>query len=321
MATRSSVVRVATSLLLVALLAGACTPAARCTPTRKRKCPRPPATASPTTTAPRRPAAEKTSVFSGLGSWADVYDWSPSFSSRPRFTVDRVDALADAGVQVLFIQSAKANRPEELLDPTTFAAIVARAKARGLRVVSWYLPAHLDSVADVRRLVAPLKYGVDGIAMDIESTDQKDIDARNRSLTIEAVFTRAVLPDVAMAAIVLPPVVTDVLNLNYWPRFPWTTLAPVFDAWMPMGYWTNRTPESGYRNGESYTNENIDRLRANLGLPNAPVHPVGGIADKVTAEELAGFVASAQSRQAIGGSLYDDTTGPALYAQLQPLRR
>ncbi len=270
---------------------------------------------------PRTPE-QRTAVFSGLGAWWDVYDWSPSFSAGSKLEVADVDRLADAGVQVLYIQSAKANRPELLLDAEKFSSIVDRAHARGMRVVSWYLPAHLDVKGDVARLVEPLKYGVDGIALDIESTDNPDLEARNKAMVFTTWFTRLVLPQVPMAAIVLPPVVTEVLNTRYWPQFPWDKIAKSYDAWMPMGYWTNRTTASGWRDGERYTNENIDRLRALLGNPTAPVHPVGGIANEVTADEVAGYVRAAQSRGAIGGSLYDDrTSGSDHYVQLQPLRR
>ncbi len=308
---------VGTLVLTLLIVSVACNPLPPCR--KGRRCPKP---TPPPTTVLRRAQAAKTAVFAGLGAWVDVYDWSPTFSPSATWGLDDVDRIAAAGVQVLYIQSAKATRPEDLLDPDKFKAIVDRAHAKGLRVVSWFLPANLDPKSDVIKLVAPLKFGVDGIAMDIESTDQKDLTARNNALVLESLFVRFFLPDVAMAAIVLPPVVTDVLNLNYWPNFPWTKIKDYFDVWMPMGYWTNRTTASGWRDGEKYTNENIDRVRANLGDPNAPIHPVGGINDKATIDEINGFVRSAQSRGAIGGSLYDDrTSNPDQYAALQPLRR
>ena len=68
------------------------------------------------------------------------------------------------------------------------------------------------------------------------------------------------LPGRTIGGIVLPPVVMEVINPNYWPDFPWTGIAPYFDVWLPMSYWTNRTQASGYRDGYSYTAENIVRL-------------------------------------------------------------
>jgi hypothetical protein len=269
-----------------------------------------------------RSSTDKTAVFRGLGAWWDVYDWSPSFSPGSKLGLSDVDRLASAGVQVLYIQSAKANRPELILDRPLFEQIVRRAHARGMRVVSWYLAAFLDAKVDVPRLVEPLKVGVDGIALDIESRDNADVAARNKLLVFETWFTRFVLPDVAMAAIVLPPVVTDVINPSYWPQFPWDGIRKAYDAWLPMGYWTNRTAASGWRDGERYTRENIDRLRAHLGDPNAPVHAVGGIANEATPTEVAAFVSGARARRVIGGSLYDDrTSNAAQYQALQPFRR
>jgi len=261
-------------------------------------------------------------VFRGLGAWWDVYDWSPSFSPGSKLGLADVDRLADAGVQVLFIQSAKANRPELILDRPLFEQIVRRAHARGMRVVSWYLAAFLDAKVDVPRLVEPLKLGVDGIALDIESRDNVDVAARNKLLVFETWFTRFTLPDVAMAAIVLPPVVTDVINPAFWPQFPWSQISKAYDAWMPMAYWTNRTVASGWRDGGRYTGHSIDRLRAHLGDPHAPVHAVGGIANEATPYEVDSFVRVSQSRGVIGGSLYDDRTStPAQYQALQPFRR
>src|SRR5215207_5331815 len=52
-------------------------------------------------------------VFRGLGAWVDVYDWSPTWvayknpGSTPPFTLSRIDRMADAGVQVLYLQTAK----------------------------------------------------------------------------------------------------------------------------------------------------------------------------------------------------------------------
>ena len=55
-----------------------------------------------------------------------------------------------------------------------------------------------------------------------------------------------------------------------------------------MTYWTNRNTKSGYREGFRYTDENIRRLRANLGRGDAAVHPVGGIADAIARQTSPG---------------------------------
>ena len=80
--------------------------------------------------------------------------------------------------------------------------------------------------------------------------------------------------DVPLGAIVLEPVLLEDINLAYWPNFPWKKLGSLFDVWLPMAYWTNRTDASGWNNGFRYTSENIRRVRANLGDRNArrPCH-------------------------------------------------
>jgi hypothetical protein len=121
---------------------------------------------------------------------------------------------------------------------------------------------------------------------------------------------------------VLPPVVLEVVNPNYWPAFPWRALVPDYDVWLPMSYWTNRTAASGYRDAGRYTSENLARLRRDLGLPAAPVHTIGGIADEVEPADVAAMVQAAAGGAVLGGSLYDwHTTAASLWPGLAALRR
>jgi hypothetical protein len=267
---------------------------------------------------PPMSAQQRTNVFSGLGAWADVYDWSPTVAGTPTFGVSTVDSLADKGVNVLYIQTAKSNRPEAILDQDLFKQIVARAHARGMRVVSWYLPGLADMRTDYLRLVLPVWLGVDGIAWDIEDTTSvPDLATRNKRLVDLTMVMRKLYKDTPMAAIVLPPVVTDIINTHYWPQFPWHQIADNFDAWMPMDYWTNRTPGTEWRDAQHYTDANITMVRSDLGRPSAPVSVIGGVADKVTPTDLTGFAAAAKADGVIGASLYDAMTSqPSFYDQL-----
>ena len=62
-------------------------------------------------------------------------------------------------------------------------------------------------------------------------------------------------------------------------------------------------------------------MRANLGLPLAPGHSIGGIADQTSGGDVAGMLAACVERACIGGSLYDwRTTGPHLWGPQQPFR-
>jgi len=287
----------------------------------------PPAT-TPPPTAPSPPgnlqpapnAAGSIQPYAGLGTWVDVYDWSHYKGSTPTVGPDHVDQMADAGVQTLFIQTAKADTPDDISEPELLLPIIERAHARGLEVVAWYLPTLEDVDKDLRRLVASANLQVDGIAVDIEARNVGDVGERNRRLVDLSARLRNALPGRAIGAIVLPPVVLEVINPNYWPSFPWRDIAPYYDVWQTMGYWTNRTEASGYRDAYRYTDENIRRMRNNLGT-DVPVHPVGGIGDRTTEADLEGFLRAAVQQRSMGGSIYDwRTTNPGHWASLRRFR-
>ncbi len=108
----------------------------------------------------------------------------------------------------------------------------------------------------------------------------------------------------------LPPVVTDVLNTAYWPRFPWRQLAGYYQVWMPMAYWSNRTT-APYNDAYRYTTENITRVRQNLGESCAAVSVIGGFGTAVSSAAYSAMATGARDRGAIGVSIFDWTTTPA----------
>jgi hypothetical protein len=89
-----------------------------------------------------------------------------------------------------------------------------------------------------------------------------------------------------------------------------------------MAYWTGRQPESGYRDGYTYTADSVLRLRRNLGRPDAAVHPIGGAANQIPPADVDRFVAAVRDTGSIGGSLYawHQTSGED-WAHLRTLRR
>lgn len=260
--------------------------------------------------------------YRGLGVWLDVLDWSPSYTSgRASVTPAAVDRMADLGVQTIYIQTSRYNRTEDIIDPGVLGQFIDRAHARGLRIVAWYMPTHEDHETDVRRLIAAAALPVDGICVNIESQNQPDIALRNERVLDLSYRLRAATGK-PMSAVVVPPVVTQILNVNYWPNFPWQQLAGTYDVWMPMAYWTNRTPASGWRDGYRYIAENTTLIRTLTGRPDAAVHPVGGIANEVTVAEVDGMAQALVDTGAIGGSLYDYvTSSDPLWASLQAFRR
>lgn len=286
----------------------------------------PPTTAAPappSSSAKAKAAAGDLAPYLGLGTWVDVYDWSALYS-KGKITVTAADvpSMVAAGVQTLYIQATKHDAPTDMLEPEHLQPIVDAAHGAGLRVVAWYLPSLIDTGSDLRRIkeIAALRH-IDGIAIDIEAKNVPDVVERNRRLVELSAAVRRDLPGRAIGAIVLPPVALEVINPSYWPAFPYRQIAPYYDVWMTMGYWTNRTTASGYRDATRYTVENVVRLRNNLGLPDAPVHAIGGIGPRTTGPDVRGYMNALATVHAIGGSIYDwHTTAPALWPLLRGIR-
>jgi hypothetical protein len=260
--------------------------------------------------------------YKGLGTWVDVYDWSLTYTKgQPTVGPDDVNRMAAAGVQTLYIQAARGDTPDGILEADRLREIVDRAHTLHIAVVGWFLPYLTDPANDLRHLQALAGFGFEGVGVDIESTDVKDVNDRNQRLIDLSTAFRSSAPGVPLAAIVLPPVILEVVNPSYWPNFPWREIAPSYDVWMPMGYWTNRSQSSGYRDAHRYTSENVIRLRNNIGQPAAPVHPIGGVADEGTPADDDGFLRAAVETKCIGGSVYDwQTTGPEEWPSLQGFR-
>ncbi len=301
----------------------------------------PPSSAVPTTAAPAESATTTTSSpgpvvaaasgaavpwtvepYHGFGAWLDTYDWSPTFARSPDHVVgpEAIDHMAAEGVQTLYIQASRWNSPTDILDPERLQLLIDRAHGHGMSVVAWYLPTLEDLTVDLRRILAVAALDVDGIGIDIEARNVGDVGERNRRLVELSARLRASLPDRSISAIVLEPVLLEDVNPNYWPAFPWAEIAPYYDVWMPMSYWTNRKGE--WRAAYPYTAENMARVRARIGQPDALVHTIGGIGDKTTVEDLSQMLTGAVEQRAIGGSIYDyRTTKPEFWATLRSFRR
>lgn len=278
---------------------------------------------------PASPDPVKTIVFKGLGVWWDVWDWSPTFvtsrnpAGRPPLGVSDVDRLAANGVQTIYIQTATFRHPDVLLDSGRLRQIIDRAHANGIRVVGWYLPEFVDVRYDIDRLMAIANFGgFDGVGIDIESTANPDVAARSKNLLTESAFMRGLYPNLPLAAIPVTPVIWEGLNRSWWPNFPYRELVKYYDAWMPMAYWSYRTPESGWKDPYRYVYESVVQLRTLTGNPTLPVHPIGGEAAALTTSDIFWMNAAMTDSNAIGGSIYDDaSTSPALYGALTLFRR
>ena len=267
--------------------------------------------------------------FRGLGAWVDVYDYAPAFlasGALPTVTPASVADMAALGVHTLYLQAAQDDDRSkgDVVDRRLLARFLAAGRRSDVRIVAWYLPKFGDVDADLRRIQALADFSsngdqFDGIALDIEWTKSvPDAASRNQRVVELSRRARDLVSGIPLGAIVLDPVLLEVVNHDYWPAFPWRKIRDDYDVWMPMIYWTNRNSSSGYREGFRYTDENIRRLRADLGRANAPVHPVGGVADAVSAADVAGFVRAARRQHAIGWSVYDyATTTSGLWPRLR----
>ena len=259
-------------------------------------------------------------AYEGLGAWVDVFDFAPAYQESgraPLVTVDDVDVMAALGVKTIYLQAARFDdkTPEGLLDPVLLASFLDRAHERGVRVVGWYLPKFEDLDGDLERVRAIHEFDeqgqrFDGIALDVEHTDGvADPAERSRRLVeLSQRIRETVGEDAAVGAIVLPAALLEVVNPNFWPGFPWAEIAPYYDVWMPMTYWSDRREESGYRSGYTYAEESTRRMRTQLGDPEAPVHPIGGIGDLITEGEVRDYLQALTDTDALGGSIYDYRT-------------
>jgi hypothetical protein len=264
------------------------------------------------------PGAFTFDPYAGLGTWIDVYDWSETYGGSAVGVAD-IDRMASLGVQTVFVQATRWDAPTPVLEPDRLISLINRARHDGMRVVAWYLPDLGDPNDDRQRLLAIAGLPIDGLAIDIESRKVADVNDRNERLLSLSAWLRQQLPNQVLSAIVLPPVVMEDVNPNYWPDYPWAGLAQYFDVWQPMSYWTNRRPE--WRDAYVYTATNIDRIREHIGNPNAVVHTIGGIGDTSTPDDIAGLVRAASERGCLGASVYDyRTTGDDLWPGLQSLR-
>jgi hypothetical protein len=280
-------------------------------------CPKPAPTPQP------KPQAKRDlTAYHGLGTWVDAYDFSREYGGRTKPA--SVDDMATNGVKTLYIQGAKDKDGggTGVLSSDLLGQFLEKAHAHKMRVVAWYLPRFVDPARDWAHVDAMLTFTshgqrFDGIGIDIESREVSDVKTRNDRLVALSTKLRkaTALPT---SAIVVPPVVTDKINPNFWPSFPWAQLKPSYDVWAPMSYYTNRTKQPEWRDAYKYSSENVKLLRQDVGDPNAVVHVVGGVGTDSTAKDYDGLVRAAKDTKCVGASSYDyGVTAKSAWATLR----
>jgi hypothetical protein len=251
---------------------------------------------------PPAKSAADISPYDGLGTWVSIYD-----RAAWRNPEQTVQAIADRGVVTLFLETSNYRQRADVVRPALVGRFLEAAHALGISVVGWYLPSFAQPPLDVRRALAGITYRsptgerFDSFALDIESTAVGSFALRNaRTLQVVTRLRRALPLDYALGAITIAPVGA---SPGYWPNFPFLGLSRLVDVFLPMAYFTERTRgPSGVR---AYTTANLRFIRAQVGDPTFPVHPIGGLAERATASEVEAFIAAAASCGTLGASLWE----------------
>jgi hypothetical protein len=271
--------------------------------------------------ASRAPAADRgdASVFGGLATWVDIYD-GPVYAAPERVA----DRMAARQVTTVWLETANFGAAADVVDPVRLGRLVDALHARGIRAVGWYLPGHVKPALDSRRALAMLSFRtptggtLDGVALDVESTKLRNVALRSRRAVALAAQLRQAADDTPLAIVPFNPRGLE-RRPQTWPGFPWEGLAASADAFAPMIYTGGGL--TGFDATYGYVTRALRLLRVETSRPDVPIHVIGGVANRMGPDELAGFVAAVGDDGAtIGVSLYDwMTTTPRAWKALAPL--
>jgi hypothetical protein len=266
--------------------------------------------AAPTAAASESDAALLAQTYSGLGSWIDIFD--DAAWENPEAAVRAMDRN---GATILFLQSASSRPGPAVFRPARTARFLRAAHARGMTVVAWYLAPYVDRAYETRRAIGAIRFETwdgeqfDGFALDIETADDSPAaPVRNRRLLAMSERLRdAAGPLYPLGAIIPSPAGLAMSHGRaWWPDFPYRELHRLYDAFLPMGYYTYHatTAKGAYRD----TRRNIRLLRQETGDPYVPIHLIGGAAAYSNTREGRAFARAANRHGVIGASMYDQMT-------------
>jgi hypothetical protein len=186
--------------------------------------------------------AADTSVYAGLGTWISIYG-TKAFTQPDTVAA----AIAARGVKTVYVETSNYSQATDVVRPQQLGALVDALHARGLHVVAWYLPGLARPALDLRRTLAAVQFTTptggrfDGFALDIEATAVKRPALRTkRALALSEQLRSAVGPSYPLGAIIPSPRGL-VIKPAYWPGFPYSQLAGIYDVFLPMVYWTYST--------------------------------------------------------------------------------
>jgi hypothetical protein len=251
-------------------------------------------------------------TFAGLGSWVDIFD-----DAAWRDPEATVRSMYRNGATILFLQTASSRPGRAVHRPARTVRFLRAAHERGMTVVAWYLAPYVDRRYETRRALGAIRFERDGesfdaFALDIETAaDSPPAAVRNARLIAMSERLREVAgPLYPLGAITPSPAGLAMPHgQTWWPDFPYEDLYRLYDAFLPMGYYTYHatTARGAYRD----TKRNIRILREETGDPDVPIHLIGGAAGYSNAAEGDAFARAATRYGVIGASMYDQMTmGP-----------
>jgi hypothetical protein len=260
---------------------------------------------SPLRTGASAAKAADTSVYAGLGTWISIF--GTKAYTQPTLVAA---GIAARGVKTVYLETSNYSQPVDIVRPQQLGPLVDALHARGVHVVAWYLPGFAKPALDLRRALAAVRFttlsgsAFDGFALDIESTAVKRVAVRTqRALVLSQQLRAAVGSDYPLGAIIPSPRGMKI-KPTYWPGFPYSQLAGLYDVLLPMVYWTYsaKGPDGAY----GYLAWALALLRQGVGDPEVPIHLVGGTSYNATLDEEQAFAQLVTDDGRLQGwSLYD----------------
>lgn len=244
--------------------------------------------------APAPAWAGNLSPLQGKGMW--IWKYRQTEAGNPDAIVARA---VEAGLRQLWVRVGDSR--DRFYGADVLAALVPRARARGIAVIGWGFPFLWDPVDDARWSADVLAWrgpdgtGLDGFSPDIEMQSEGVALSERRAKVYLDLTRRAGGRSLLVATVYRP---SDIV----WGRYPYQALAPYVDAFAPMVYWGCTEP------GDAAT-QAVDRLAS-----IRPVHLIGqaydmgedgsGRAGPPTAAETRRFLSVARRGGAVGASFW-----------------
>ncbi len=249
------------------------------------------------------PPASNIGMFSGLGTWIDIYETSSW--SHPKRTVHAMHAH---GVRTLYLQTSNYTRTRAIMYRDATMRFINQAHRYGINVVAWYLPGLKQPDLEFQRIMAAINLrtksaeSFDGFALDIESPAvQPPSERTSRLLAVSSRVRAEVGQNYRLGAIIPSPRGMQ-KHPGYWPDFPYTQLESLYNVFLPMTYFTWRV--SGESAAKKYSTMCINIIRRETSNPKVPIHIIGGISNQATIPETKGFVSAVKEDHAWGASYY-----------------